>query len=182
MNRTSINSRKNYAMLEMMFFGILSIVAISIFYFYSTITNSEVLIILASIFIYIPKIPFMPAYKYLVELHSLGTTSTSCILASIILKIGGLGLIIFYLPLAKSNIVIIHFLIISILTTIFPLVDIFKTNNIKRIIALSSVVHLGICGMLISCNNTLTINSAIINNYSHTITSFTLFLLYGMVL
>jgi NADH:ubiquinone oxidoreductase subunit 4 (subunit M) len=179
MSMTSLNARRNYAIIEMMFYGIFSIVAISIFYFDAI---SEILIIIASIFIYIPKIPFLPAYKYLIELHSLGSTSTSCILAAIILKIGGIGMVIYYLPLVKSNIIVIHFTIISILTTIFSLIDVFKTNNIKRIIALSSVVHLGLCGMLISCNNIFTMNSAIINNYSHTITSFTLFFMYGMIL
>ena len=129
------------------------------------------------------KMPMWPFHRWLPEAHVEAPTAGSVILAAILLKLGGYGFIRFSLamfPDASAQFAPFIFTLsiaAIILTSLIALVQ----TDIKKLIAYSSVAHMGFVTMGIFSGNVMGIHGAVFQMLSHGIVSGALFLCVGVV-
>jgi NADH-quinone oxidoreductase subunit M len=129
------------------------------------------------------KMPMWPFHRWLPEAHVEAPTAGSVILAAILLKLGGYGFIRFSLamfPEASQMFAPFVFTLsiaAIILTSLIALVQ----TDMKKLIAYSSVAHMGFVTMGIFSGNVMGIHGAVFQMISHGIVSGALFLCVGVV-
>ncbi len=129
------------------------------------------------------KMPMWPFHRWLPEAHVEAPTAGSVILAAVLLKMGGYGFLRFSLPMFPdasayfSDFVFALSVIAIIATSLVALVQ----DDIKKLIAYSSVAHMGYVTMGIFAGNALGIQGAIFQMISHGIVSGALFLSVGVI-
>ena len=129
------------------------------------------------------KLPMWPIHTWLPDAHVEAPTAGSVILAGILLKLGGYGFIRFSLPMfpiASADLAPFVFtlsLIAIIYTSLVALVQ----EDMKKLIAYSSVAHMGYVTMGIFAANAQGIEGAIYQMLSHGIVSAALFLCVGVI-
>ncbi|WP_438721537.1 NADH-quinone oxidoreductase subunit M [Bartonella rochalimae] len=129
------------------------------------------------------KMPMWPVHTWLPDAHVEAPTAGSVILAGVLLKLGGYGFIRFSLPMFPiasadfSSLVFTLSLIAIIYTSLVALVQ----SDIKKLIAYSSVAHMGYVTMGIFSANEQGIQGAIYQMLSHGIVSAALFLCVGVI-
>jgi NADH-quinone oxidoreductase subunit M len=129
------------------------------------------------------KMPMWPFHRWLPEAHVEAPTAGSVILAAILLKMGGYGFLRFSLPMFPeasayfSNFVFVLSVAAIIITSLVALVQ----EDIKKLIAYSSVAHMGYVTMGIFAGNMLGVQGAIFQMISHGIVSGALFLCVGVI-
>lgn len=129
------------------------------------------------------KMPMWPFHRWLPEAHVEAPTAGSVILAAILLKMGGYGFLRFSLPMFPdasayfANFVFFLSVAAIILTSLIALVQ----EDIKKLIAYSSVAHMGFVTMGIFTANVYGIEGAIFQMISHGFISGALFLCVGVI-
>ncbi|ATO57367.1 NADH-quinone oxidoreductase subunit M [Bartonella sp. 1-1C] len=129
------------------------------------------------------KMPMWPVHTWLPDAHVEAPTAGSVILAGVLLKLGGYGFIRFSLPMFPiasadfASLVFTLSLIAIIYTSLVALVQ----SDIKKLIAYSSVAHMGYVTMGIFSANEQGIQGAIYQMLSHGIVSAALFLCVGVI-
>jgi NADH-quinone oxidoreductase subunit M len=131
------------------------------------------------------KVPMFPFHTWLPDAHVEAPTAGSVILASVLLKMGTYGFIRFSLPLVpKASIEpwIVQVLAgLSIIGIIYgALVSLMQTDW-KKLVAYSSVSHLGFCTLGIFSLNPNGIAGSVIQQINHGISTGMLFLIVGVV-
>jgi len=110
-------------------------------------------------------------------------TTGSMLLAGILLKLGGYGLIKFLLPMF-SNLLISYLptvMLIGLFSVIFSSFIIFSQIDIKKIIAYSSIAHMNTVLVSILVKNIQALSGSILTMYSHGLVSTSLFLTVGFL-
>ena len=129
------------------------------------------------------KLPMWPLHRWLPEAHVEAPTAGSVILAAILLKLGGYGFIRFSLamfPDASAQFSVFVFVLSIAAIIITSLIALVQTD-MKKLIAYSSVAHMGFVTMGIFAANEFGVQGAIFQMVSHGIVSGALFLCVGVV-
>ena len=131
------------------------------------------------------KVPMFPFHTWLPDAHTEAPTAGSVILASVLLKMGTYGFLRFSLPLlpesAKNAKVITIVAVLSIIGIVYGALASMMQKDWKKLVAYSSVSHLGFCTLGIFSLNPAGISGSIIQQINHGISTGMLFLIVGVV-
>ena len=129
------------------------------------------------------KMPMWPVHTWLPDAHVEAPTAGSVILAGILLKLGGYGFMRFSLPMFPNASAYFTPLVfaLSVIAIIYTSLVAFRQTDIKKLIAYSSVAHMGFVTMGIFSGNAQGEQGAIFQMLSHGVISAALFLCVGVV-
>ncbi len=130
------------------------------------------------------KIPMWPFHTWLPDAHVEAPTAGSVILAGVILKLGGYGFLRFSLPLfpEASEFFAPFIFILSLIAIIYISLVALAQTNIKKLIAYSSVAHMGFVTIGIFSRNLEGLQGSVFQMISHGLISAALFLSAGFLI
>jgi NADH-quinone oxidoreductase subunit M len=129
------------------------------------------------------KLPMWPVHTWLPDAHVQAPTAGSVILAGVLLKMGGYGFVRFSLPMfpdASAQFMPLMFTLSGIAVVYTSLVALVQ-NDMKKLIAYSSVAHMGFVTFGLFALNRQGIEGALIVMLSHGLVSGALFLVVGVI-
>jgi len=131
------------------------------------------------------KVPMFPFHTWLSDAHVEAPTAGSVILAGVLLKMGTYGFIRFSLPLlpqASTNPTIVRVMVVlSIIAIVYGALVSMMQRDMKKLIAYSSVSHLGFCTLGIFVLNQHGLAGSVIQQINHGISTGALFLIVGLI-
>jgi NADH-quinone oxidoreductase subunit M len=131
------------------------------------------------------KVPMFPFHTWLPDAHVEAPTAGSVILAGVLLKMGTYGFVRFSLPMlpqASSNPKIVKVMVVlSIIAIVYGALVSMMQRDMKKLIAYSSVSHLGFCTLGIFALNPHGLSGSIIQQVNHGISTGALFLVAGLI-
>jgi NADH-quinone oxidoreductase subunit M len=131
------------------------------------------------------KVPMFPLHTWLPDAHTEAPTAGSVILAGILLKMGTYGFLRFSLPMlpetAKDPKVVSIMAALSIVAIVYGALVCLMQKDWKKLIAYSSVSHMGFCTLGIFALNPAGIAGSIIQQINHGVSTSMLFLIVGVV-
>jgi NADH-quinone oxidoreductase subunit M len=129
------------------------------------------------------KIPMWPVHTWLPDAHVEAPTAGSVILAGVLLKMGGYGFLRFSVPMLPDASTFYAPLVfgLSVIAVIYTSLVALAQEDMKKLIAYSSVAHMGFVTAGIFTFNTQGIEGAIIQMLSHGVVSAALFLCVGVI-
>ncbi len=140
----------------------------------------------AFFFAFAIKVPMFPFHTWLPDAHTEAPTAGSVILAGVLLKMGTYGFLRFSLRLLPTDPAmrakVIHILIVlSLIGIIYGAIVCLMQKDMKRLIAYSSVSHLGFCTLGIFALTPQGLSGSVLQQINHGISTGALFLLVGML-
>ena len=129
------------------------------------------------------KVPIFPFHSWLPDAHTEAPTAGSIILAGVLLKMGTYGLIRFNLPLfPEASYKYAPFIaVLAIIGIIYGAVVSFAQKDVKKLVAYSSISHLGFVTLGIFSLNAAGIQGAILQGVNHGLSTGALFFLVGVL-
>jgi NADH-quinone oxidoreductase subunit M len=131
------------------------------------------------------KVPMFPLHTWLPDAHVEAPTAGSVILASLMLKMGTYGFIRFSLPLVpaacSTPAIITAMAVLSLIAIIYGALVCLMQRDWKKLVAYSSISHLGFCTLGIFALNYNGVAGSVIQQVSHGISTGLLFLLVGFI-
>jgi NADH-quinone oxidoreductase subunit M len=129
------------------------------------------------------KMPMWPVHTWLPDAHVEAPTAGSVVLAAILLKMGGYGFLRFSLPMFPEASLYFTPLVftLSAIAIVYTSLVALMQEDIKKLIAYSSVAHMGFVTMGIFAGNTQGVAGSVFQMISHGVVSGALFLCVGVV-
>ena len=131
------------------------------------------------------KVPMFLVHTWLPDAHTEAPTAGSVILAGVLLKMGTYGFVRFSLPLlpdASADAWVVRVMVVlSIIAIIYGALVSLMQKDWKKLVAYSSVSHLGFCTLGLFALNPNGIAGSILQQINHGITTGALFLIVGIV-
>jgi NADH-quinone oxidoreductase subunit M len=145
--------------------------------------STELLLFLAFFFAFAIKVPLFPFHTWLPDAHTEAPTAGSVILAGVMLKLGTYGMLRFCLPLFPDAAHRMAPLIgvLAIIGIVYGALVATVQHDLKRLVAYTSVSHLGFVVLGLFAFNTVSIQGAIYQMLNHGISTGALFLGVGML-
>ena len=127
------------------------------------------------------KLPAVPVHNWLPDAHSQAPTAGSVILAGILLKTGAYGLLRFTVPLfpAESEAFAPIAMTLGVISILYTAKVAFGQNDLKRLIAYTSVSHMGFVLLGIYAWNAQAVQGAVMTMLAHGFSAAALFMLAG---
>jgi NADH-quinone oxidoreductase subunit M len=146
-------------------------------------TNLQYWLWLAFFASFAVKMPMWPVHTWLPDAHVEAPTAGSVILAGILLKMGGYGFIRISLPMFPEASTYFAPLVfsLSVIAIVYTSLVALMQEDMKKLIAYSSVAHMGFVTMGIFSMNTQGIQGAMFQMISHGLVSGALFLCVGVI-
>ena len=143
----------------------------------------QILVFLAFFLAFAIKVPMFPFHTWLPAAHVEAPTAGSVILASILLKMGTYGFLRFALPIVPDATLVLMqpVLWLSIAGIIYGGFTALAQHDMKKLIAYSSVGHMGFVTLGIFVLNKQGIEGALLQMINHGVTTGALFLCVGMI-
>ena len=146
-------------------------------------SNTQFWLFLAFFMAFAIKMPMFPFHTWLPDAHSEAPTAGSVILAGVLLKMGGYGFLRFCLPMfpeASANFAP-YILWLSIIAIIYGGYLALAQTDLKKLVAYSSVSHMGFVTLGIFVFNSQGIQGAVLQMFNHGITTAALFICVGQL-
>ncbi|MGA6981506.1 MAG: NADH-quinone oxidoreductase subunit M [Candidatus Sulfotelmatobacter sp.] len=144
-----------------------------------------ILLFFAFFFAFAIKVPMFPFHTWLPDAHVEAPTAGSVILAGVLLKMGTYGFIRFSLPFFPD--VLTHtkvrswMIVLSIIAIIYGALVSLMQKDMKKLVAYSSVSHLGFCTLGIFALTPLALSGSVLQQVNHGISTGALFLIVGIL-
>src|SRR5580700_10537902 len=145
--------------------------------------NTELLLFCAFFLAFAIKVPLFPLHTWLPDAHTGAPTAGSVILAGVMLKLGTYGILRFCLPLFPDAAHRMAPLIgvLAIIGIVYGALVATVQHDLKRLVAYTSVSHLGFVVLGLFAFNTISVQGAIYQMLNHGISTGALFLGVGML-
>jgi NADH-quinone oxidoreductase subunit M len=145
--------------------------------------NLQVFAFLAFFLAFAIKVPMFPFHTWLPDAHVQAPTAGSVILAAIMLKLGAYGFIRFALPLfpAAAHTFGPAIIVLSLIAIIYGAIVALVQPDLKKLVAYSSVSHMGFVTLGIFVFNQQGMDGAILQMVNHGLITGALFLLVGVI-
>jgi NADH-quinone oxidoreductase subunit M len=145
----------------------------------------QILLFFAFFFGFAIKVPMVPFHTWLPDAHVEAPTAGSVILAGVLLKMGTYGFVRFSLPMFPKAItthwVLMTMLVIAVVGIIYGAMVSLVQKDMKKLVAYSSVSHLGFVMLGVFALNSAGLRGGILQMINHGISTGALFLLVGIV-
>ncbi len=157
----------------------------NLFDFYRTVIPPEfqLLMFLAFALAFAIKVPMFPFHTWLPDAHVEAPTAGSVILAGVLLKMGVYGFIRFAVPIFPeiSAELAPYIALLGVIGIIYGSLVAWSQNDVKKLVAYSSVAHLGAVMLGLFSNNVAGVEGAVLQMVNHGLSTGALFLLVGIL-
>ncbi len=145
--------------------------------------GSQILLFLAFALAFAIKVPLFPFHTWLPDAHTEAPTAGSVLLAGVLLKMGGYGFLRLAMPLFPQafKFFLPYLLALAVISIIYGAAMAFVQEDAKRLVAYSSVSHLGVVMLGIFLLSLRSYMGGIYQMLNHGLSTGALFLLIGML-
>ncbi|WP_334119529.1 NADH-quinone oxidoreductase subunit M [Limnobacter sp.] len=145
--------------------------------------TEQILIFLAFLMAFAVKVPMWPVHTWLPDAHVEAPTGGSVVLAAIMLKLGAYGFLRFSMPIAPdaSHELAGFMITLSLIAVIYIGVVALVQKDMKKLVAYSSIAHMGFVTLGFFMFQDLAVQGAIIQMISHGFVSGAMFLCIGVL-
>ncbi|MGI6681101.1 MAG: complex I subunit 4 family protein [Bdellovibrionota bacterium] len=165
--------------------NIQKIIEVRPFFQNGSITSIQYLLFFAFFIGFAIKLPVFPFHTWLPDAHVEAPTAISVILAGVLLKMGAYGLLRINFPffpeiMALKNIQML-IAILGITNIIYGAFCALAQSDLKKLVAYSSISHMGYIVLGLACMNEIALNGAVFQVFAHAITSSMMFILVDVI-
>ena len=145
--------------------------------------STQIWMFLAFFAAFAVKVPMWPVHTWLPDAHVEAPTAGSVILAGVLLKMGAYGFIRFSIPLFPEAAALFApvIFVLSVVAVVYTSLVAMAQEDMKKLIAYSSVAHMGIVTLGLFTFNQQGISGALLQMISHGVVSGALFLCVGVL-